>query len=145
MGIIGTLRATREQQKGEDRRARRPEVRELVAAFWAATDSMWQARAEILVALDRLAYARKEEHRQHYSEQQLRALRRHDDGAESAREHLGLIRMTQPAALASAAQDLFDACFAKWSPDNRSDVEASRDAALGRFEEAARELLLGDD
>lgn len=133
IGIVGTLWATRIQQRGEDRRATRPELRDLVVGLWADAQKAWKADQEVDRAHGEWWNSKEDPEKRANLD---RAQRRWSEAQEAAWERLALLRITHPT-LAESAEALLLTCRLLGDPEGGDDEEEfSVSRSYTRFFEA---------
>lgn len=151
VGIAGTIWATHLQQRGENQRTVRLELRELIGSFWAACDRLWRAAIaaeSALVSVQAYGPIRVTEDgvdwvpgQQFANDEHRKAAQVQRDAEKEAEERLALIRITFPE-LADSASGLVEASRRyDMTYDRHKALKAARAQALERFEtEASGEL-----
>lgn len=144
VGVMGTLRATLIQQRGEDRRANRPELKELVVSFSTAAQNAWDAELKMERAYEDIesgavvGYTELRKAGAHWSNAQ-----------QAAWDQLTLLRITH-AGLAEPAEALLLTCRLFTDPDAvqpsppKDEVLTRHMTAREAFEQAARKVLRVD-
>ncbi|MEE6295714.1 hypothetical protein [Georgenia wangjunii] len=134
IGVRGTLAATKLQQQREDRRAVRPELRDLVVGLWTDAERAWKADQALALAYDVLS-----EDDPSTKDNLFVVGHRWSEAQEAAWKHLPILQITYPD-LAEPAQALVSACRLLGDPDPEDDVPEYE--AYLRFTEARDAFVL---